>query len=70
MPLLRAWLQAMSQASLEADALERMRAGYAKDLAILPPAQIASIIQSAGFELPVQFFQAGLIHACFSKRAG
>ncbi len=45
-----------------------MKAAYAKDVAILPPADVASIIESGGFEAPVQFFQAGLIHAWFAKR--
>jgi hypothetical protein len=40
-----------------------------RDGLILPPKLIASIIESGGFETPVQFFQAGLIHAWFSERA-
>jgi tRNA (cmo5U34)-methyltransferase len=67
--LLRVWLQVMSSADIQAEVLERTRAAYAKDVAILPPNRIASIIESAGFEPPVQFFQAGLMHAWVSKRA-
>lgn len=67
--LLRAWLTTMASAGIQAEALERIRAAYAKDVAILPPTLVASIIESAGFEPPVQFFQAGLIHAWFSKRS-
>lgn len=68
--LLRAWLNMMmAAAGIPPEGLERMRAAYAKDVAILPPKLIASIIESGGFEPPVQFFQAGLIHAWFSKRA-
>ncbi|MGH8216019.1 MAG: hypothetical protein ACREPZ_10050, partial [Rhodanobacteraceae bacterium] len=48
--------------------VERMRAAYAKDVAILPPDIVASIIQSGGFETPTRFFQAGLLHAWFAKR--
>jgi hypothetical protein len=44
-------------------------AAYAKDVAILSPKRIAAIIESAGFEPPVQFFQAGLMHAWFAKRS-
>lgn len=66
--LLRAWLNTMASAGMQAEALERMRAAYAKDVAILPPEAVASIIESAGFESPVQFFQAGLMHAWFAKR--
>ncbi|WP_348674221.1 hypothetical protein [uncultured Abyssibacter sp.] len=32
-------------------------------------AKTASIIESGGFESPVRFFQAGLIHAWLSTRA-
>ena len=68
--LLNAWLKMMAAAAgVPPEGLERMRAAYAKDVAILPPEVIASIIESAGFEPPVQFFQAGLIHARFSRRA-
>ena len=66
--LLLAWLNMMSPTGIEPERLKRMRAAYAKDVAILPPKVIASIIESGGFEAPVQFFQAGLIHAWFSKR--
>ena len=67
--LLRAWFKMMASAGIQPEGLERMRAAYAKDVAILPPKLIASIIESAGFEPPVQFFQAGLMHAWFSRRA-
>jgi tRNA (cmo5U34)-methyltransferase len=66
--LLRAWLITMAQAGVPPEAMERVRAAYAKDVAILPPGVIASIIEVAGFEPPVQFFQAGLMHAWFSRR--
>lgn len=66
--LLRPWLAMMATAGLSAAAIEQMRATYAKDVAILPPAQIASIIRSAGFDEPIPVYQAGLIHAWFSKR--
>ena len=48
--------------------LERLRAVYANDVAIQPPNVIASIIESGGFETPVQFFRGGLIHTWFSMR--
>jgi tRNA (cmo5U34)-methyltransferase len=66
--LLRPWLTMMATAGLSETAVEQMRATYAKDVAILPPAQVASIIRSAGFDEPVTFYQAGLIHAWFSRR--
>lgn len=67
--LLRVWLNVMTPEGIQPEGLERTRAAYAKDVAILPPKVIASIIEAAGFEPPVQFFQAGLMHAWFAKRA-
>lgn len=68
--LLHAWLAMMASADITPEAIERMRQVYAKDVGVLPPGRIASIIESAGFEPPVPFFQAGLIHGWVSKRAG
>lgn len=67
--LLKAWLNMMLAAGIPAAGLEQMRTAYARDVAILPPAQIASIIRAGGFDGPVMFYQSGLIHAWFSKRA-
>ncbi|WP_293642797.1 hypothetical protein [Polaromonas sp.] len=63
------WLNMMLAAGIPASGLEQICAAYAKDVAILPPAQVASIIKSGGFDEPVSFYQSGLIHAWFSKRA-
>lgn len=67
--LLHAWMNMMSAADISPEAVERMRKVYANDVGVLPPAKVMSIIESGGFELPVQFFQAGLIHAWMSRRA-
>lgn len=58
----------MSAADISPEAVERMRKAYTNDVGVLSPAKVASIIEAGGFELPVQFFQAGLIHAWLSKR--
>ncbi|MBB6096457.1 tRNA (cmo5U34)-methyltransferase [Povalibacter uvarum] len=67
--LLRGWMNMMSAAAIAPEAVERMRKAYASDVAVLAPTRVASIIQSGGFERPVQFFQAGLICAWLSRRA-
>ncbi len=66
--LLQTWLNMMLASDVPAAGVEQMRAAYAKDVAILPPAQIESIIREGGFNDPVGFYQAGLIHAWFSRR--
>jgi len=67
--LLAVWQRVMATSPVSAEGLDRMKAGYAKDVAILPPLAVASIIQSGGFDAPVHFYQAGLIHGWFAKRA-
>ena len=59
----------MAAAGLDAAAIERMRGNYARDVAILPPEAVAALVADAGFEPPVRFHQAGLIHAWFARRA-
>lgn len=63
--LLRSWMTLMSSAGVQPEALQRARAAYASDVAILPAQQVAGLIEAAGFEAPVQFFQAGLMHGWF-----
>lgn len=63
--LLRNWLTLMSAGDLQPEMLDRARAAYASDVAILPAQQVANLIETAGFEAPVQFFQAGLMHGWF-----
>jgi tRNA (cmo5U34)-methyltransferase len=68
--LLRVWFTMMSTAGLTPEAMEKMRAAYAKDVAILPSREVSAIIEAGGFERATQFFQSGLIHGWFAKRAG
>lgn len=68
--ILELWQRVMSGASVSPEGLSRIKAAYAKDVAILPPSVVAAIIEAGGFDTPVQFFQAGLIHAWFARRAG
>ena len=65
--LLHTWMTMMAGAGITAEKQTQIRDAYAKDVAVLPPTKVADIIKSAGFCVPVQFFQAGLIHAWFAK---
>lgn len=67
--LVRAWMSMMAAAGVPPEGVARMREAWKKDVAILPPVEVASIIQAGGFEPPVQFHQAGLIHGWFAKCA-
>lgn len=66
--LLRVW-QSITSADPTPENLHRMKAAYAKDVAMLPSIDVAKIIQAGSFDVPVQFFQAGLIHAWYAKKS-
>ncbi|MBS7456002.1 class I SAM-dependent methyltransferase [Coralloluteibacterium stylophorae] len=68
--LLPAWMRMMAAADVPLEALARIREAYARDVAVLPPAEVAALIAAGGFGDPVQFFQAGLIHGWLSRRLG
>lgn len=66
--LLRAWMTMMASSAVSPEMIARMRHAYANDVGVLPPMEIASMISAGGFQRPVPFFQAGLIHAWCSRR--
>jgi tRNA (cmo5U34)-methyltransferase len=66
--LLDVWLRTMAATDLPAERMEQMRAAYDRDVAILPIPDVEAIIASGGFEPPVRFYQAGLIHAWYARR--
>lgn len=55
-------------AEVTPESIEKMQATYDKYVSILPPEIVASVIESGGFETPVEFFQADLVHAWHAKR--
>lgn len=59
----------MTAADVTPEKLAQMRVTYDKHVSILPPMTVAAIIESGGFETPIPFFQAGLMHAWHAKRA-
>ena len=65
--LLPAWMRMMATAEVSPEALQRIREAYARDVAVLPPQDVAAILEAGGFDAPVPFFQAGLIHAWVSR---
>lgn len=66
--LMNVWFTLMKGNGVSAEEAEKMRAAYARDVAVLPPQDVREIIKGGGFELPVLFFQTGLIHAWYSRR--
>lgn len=66
--MLQLWMRTMSGAGLDNEAIERMRANYARDVAILPPDRVAALVADAGFAQPLRFHQAGMIHGWCARR--
>ena len=69
--LLGLWFRVMigSDTRPSPEAIERMREAYRRDVAVLPPQDVRDIITLGGFDTPVLFFQAGMIHAWYAKRS-
>lgn len=67
--LLKVWVSMLHAANVPADAIEKIHSAWEKDVAILPPDDVKSIIKRGSFDSPVQFYQAGFVHAWFSRRS-
>ncbi|MFM9264103.1 class I SAM-dependent methyltransferase [Tychonema sp. BBK16] len=66
--LLEVWLRMLRYAEMPDEEVEKFRASYGRDVAVLPPLEVESIIASSGFNTPVLFFQALLIHAWYARK--
>jgi tRNA (cmo5U34)-methyltransferase len=66
--LLDVWFRVMQAGELTPEAIEKMRAAYDRDVALLPPEEIGTIISAGGFDAPIQFLQTGLIRAWYARR--
>lgn len=62
------WWQMMKTADVPPDGIDRLRQAYERDVAVLPPEDVEAVIAAGGFENPVRFFQAVLIHAWYSTK--
>ena len=66
--LLNVWVRTQSGHEITDEKIKKVRAAYERDVAVLPPPEVASIITAGGFEIPVLFFQYLLVHAWYAKR--
>jgi tRNA (cmo5U34)-methyltransferase len=69
--LLDLWFRVMTGSGTPSppEGIERMREAYRRDVAVLLPRDVHDIITRGGFDSPVLFFQAGMIHAWHAKRS-
>lgn len=66
--LLEVWLRMMQGAEVTPEKIEQVRAAYGRDVAVWPQERVAKLIEAGGFAPPIEFFQAGLIHAWYAQR--
>lgn len=67
--LLKVWFTLMKGNGVSLEEADKMREAYTRDVGVLPPQNVREIIMGGGFESPVLFFQTGLIHAWYARRA-
>ncbi|CBN56148.1 MULTISPECIES: class I SAM-dependent methyltransferase [Kamptonema] len=67
--LFEVWIRMLKYSEVPAEEIEKFRASYGQDVAVLPPLEVESIIVSSGFDSPVLFFQSLLIHAWYAQRS-
>ncbi|MCG8422547.1 MAG: methyltransferase domain-containing protein [Proteobacteria bacterium] len=67
--LVEVWVRMLRYAEIPAEEVDKFRASYGRDVAVLPPHEVASIIAASGFDPPILFFQTLLIHAWYCQLA-
>jgi tRNA (cmo5U34)-methyltransferase len=67
--LMEIWFRLMTgTVHLPAESINAMRNAYAKDVAVRPREEVASVIAAGGFERPTALFQNGLILGWYARR--
>ena len=66
--LLEVWLRMLRYADMPEAEVEKFRASYGRDVALLSPENVASIMTEGGFELPVLFYQSLLARAWYAHK--
>lgn len=66
--LFEVWLQMQRFTGVPEEKIEKMHFVYGRDVAVSAPQEIEELIASSGFDTPVLFFQAFLIHAWYARR--
>jgi tRNA (cmo5U34)-methyltransferase len=67
--LLRVWCRVMSGSGFDEAGVQRLRDAYARDVGVLHPRDVADLLVLGGFDSPVAFYQAGMIHAWYARRS-
>jgi tRNA (cmo5U34)-methyltransferase len=66
--LFEVWFQMQRFNGMPEEGIEKMRLAYGRNVAVSALREIEALIASNGFNAPVLFFQAFLIHAWYARR--
>ncbi|MGB3757157.1 MAG: class I SAM-dependent methyltransferase [Rivularia sp. (in: cyanobacteria)] len=66
--LLEVWLRMLKFSQVPVSEIENIRSSYGRNVALLSPQKVESIIIKGGFDSPTLFYQTLLIRAWYSKR--
>lgn len=66
--LFEVWLRMLKYSDLPDAEVEKFRASFGKEVAVLPPQEIESLIASSDFGAPILFCQTLFIHAWYSRK--
>jgi tRNA (cmo5U34)-methyltransferase len=67
--LMAQWLQLLKWADWPANDVDKMPEVYKQHVAMLPPNEVESLLEQAGFNAPVLFSQSLFIHSWFSHKS-
>lgn len=67
--LLEVWKQMMRFTGATEEQVANLLVAYARDVAIITPADLTALLTAAGFNAPTLFSQSLLIHAHFARRS-
>jgi tRNA (cmo5U34)-methyltransferase len=63
------WTRMLQYAEYPPQAIADFLAAQGRDAAVLPPHEVAAIVESSGFDRSVLFMQTLLIHAWYARRS-
>jgi tRNA (cmo5U34)-methyltransferase len=67
--LMAKWLQLLKSADWPANDVDKLPEVYKEHVAMLPPAEVESLLEQAGFNAPILFSQSLFIHSWFSHKS-
>lgn len=67
--LLKCWFRVLQGAELTPEMFDILKSAYEHDLGIIAEPQLIALLQNAGFQQSIRFYQVGLIHGWCSTKA-